>query len=154
MLIRADFSALRHTRWHEYVIRFAFGGAITAAAGVVGEKWGPGVAGLFLAFPAIFPAAVTLIESHEIKRKHKLGLHGTRRGREAAALDASGAARGSGAMFAFGLLVWWLLPGHSAPLVLLAAMLLWLVTATLVWKARHIGHRLRPRRRSGPKRPT
>jgi hypothetical protein len=147
MLIRADLSAIRQTRWHEYMIRFAFGGAITAATGIVAEKWGPGVAGLFLAFPAIFPAAVTLIEGHEIRRKHKLGLHGTRRGREAAALDASGAARGSSGLFAFGLLVWWLLPGHSAPLVLLTATLLWFVTATLVWKARHVGHRLWPKRR-------
>lgn len=148
MLIRADLSTLHQTRWHEYLIRFLFGGAITAAAGVVAEKWGPGVAGLFLAFPAIFPAAVTLIEGHEIKRKHKVGLHGTRRGREAAALDASGAARGSSGLFAFGLLVWWLLPGHSAPLVLVAATPLWLVTGTIVWKARHLGHRLWHKHRS------
>jgi hypothetical protein len=148
MLITADLSALRRTRWHEYMIRFVFGGAITAATGIVAEKWGPGVAGLFLAFPAIFPAAVTLIEKHETKRKHKLGMHGTRRGREAAALDASGAARGSSGLFAFGLLVWWLLPGHSAPVVLFAALLLWFVTAALAWKARHMAHRLWPKRGS------
>lgn len=148
MLVHADFSALHRTRWHEYLIRFLFGGAITAATGLVGHIWGPGIAGLFLAFPAIFPAAATLIETHEKKRKHKLGLHGTRRGREAAALDASGAARGSSGLLAFGLLVWWLIPDHNAALVLGIAVVVWLVTATLCWKARHLGHRLSSRPRS------
>ncbi|HEV2425748.1 MAG TPA: hypothetical protein VGZ29_13045 [Terriglobia bacterium] len=149
MLVHADLSALRRTRWHEYLVRFLFGGAITAATGWVGHEWGPGVAGLFLAFPAIFPAAATLIEAHEKRRKHDLGLRGTRRGREAAALDASGAARGSSGLLVFGLLVWWLIPDHSAALVLGIATGLWLVTATLGWKARHLGHRFSPKRRSG-----
>lgn len=148
MLVHADFSALHRTRWHEYLIRFLFGGAITAATGLAAHEWGPGVAGLFLAFPAIFPAAATLIETHERKRKHRLGLHGTRRGREAAALDAWGAAQGSSGLLAFGLLVWWLIPDHRGALVLGIATVAWLATATLVWKARHLGHRLWPRRRS------
>jgi len=147
MLVHADFSALHRIRWQEYVIRFLFGGAITAATGLVAHRWGPGVAGLFLAFPAIFPAAATLIESHEKKRKHRLGLHGTRRGREAAALEASGAARGSSGLLAFGLLVWWLIPDHQAALVFGVATVVWLATATLCWKARHVGHRLSPKRR-------
>lgn len=148
MLVHADFAALHRTRWHEYLIRFLFGGAITAATAIVAREWGPGVAGLFLAFPAIFPAASTLIEGHEKKRKHKLGLHGTRRGREAAALDASGAARGSSGLLAFGLLVGWLIPDHATALVLACATVLWLGTVTLVWKGRHLGHRLSPKRRS------
>jgi hypothetical protein len=47
--------------------------------------------GLFLAFPAIFPASATLIEQHERRRKQGTGGHGTLRGRRAAALDAAGA---------------------------------------------------------------
>ena len=33
------------------------------------KRYGPGVAGLFLAFPAIFPAGATLIEKHEKEKK-------------------------------------------------------------------------------------
>jgi len=38
------------------------------------------------------PAAITLIEKKEIQKKHKAGLHGTRRGRVVAAVDAAGTA--------------------------------------------------------------
>src|SRR5262249_7072198 len=40
-------------------------------------------------------ASATLIEKHEIRRKRKAGLAGVRRGQQAAALDAAGAALGS-----------------------------------------------------------
>jgi hypothetical protein len=50
------------------------------------------VGGLFLAFPAIFPASATLVEKHEAENKKRRGLSGMVRGREAAALDAAGAA--------------------------------------------------------------
>jgi hypothetical protein len=39
-------------------------------------EWGPAVVGLFLAFPAIFPASATLIEKHERQRKQRQGLTG------------------------------------------------------------------------------
>ncbi|MGO8816823.1 MAG: hypothetical protein ACLQVG_19460 [Terriglobia bacterium] len=51
-MVHLDPSSLRETRWYEYATRFLFGGLITAAAGVIGKKLGPGVGGLFLAFPA------------------------------------------------------------------------------------------------------
>jgi hypothetical protein len=63
MKISLDLSALGKTKWYEYALRFAFGGSITVAAGLVAKKWGPGVGGLFLAFPAIFPASATLVEN-------------------------------------------------------------------------------------------
>jgi hypothetical protein len=47
------------------------------------------IGGLFLAFPAIFPASATLIEKHVRERKEKAGLPGARRGKEAAAFDAT-----------------------------------------------------------------
>ena len=43
---------------------------------MIAPKWGPGIGGLFLAFPAIFPASDTLIEKHERRRKQKKGLQG------------------------------------------------------------------------------
>ncbi len=55
----------------------------------------------FLAMPAIFCASATLIERHETRRKREAGLRGTRRGREAAALEAAGAGLGSIGMLAF-----------------------------------------------------
>jgi len=57
MTIRIDLSGLRRTKWHDYAIRFLFGGLITGAAGLIAQRWGPGIGGLFLAFPAIFPAS-------------------------------------------------------------------------------------------------
>jgi hypothetical protein len=93
MKIGLDLSALGKTKWYEYALRLAFGGSITVAAGLLAKQWGPGVGGLFLAFPAIFPASATLIEKHE--KKNSNSLDGTVRGREAAGLDAAGAAIGS-----------------------------------------------------------
>jgi hypothetical protein len=62
MRIKADLSALAQTKWHDYAVRFLFGGFITALAGIIAKKFGPGIGGLFLAFPAILPASATLIE--------------------------------------------------------------------------------------------
>jgi Protein of unknown function (DUF3147) len=79
MRIEIDPSALKKTRWYEFAVRFLFGGLITAATGLIAKKFGPGVGGLFLAFPAIFPASATLIEKHEKQKKERAGLHGSAR---------------------------------------------------------------------------
>jgi hypothetical protein len=71
MTIKIDPSGLKQTKWHEYALRFVAGGIITVLAGMAARKWGPGVGGLFLAFPAVFPASAALIEKHERKRKQK-----------------------------------------------------------------------------------
>src|SRR5438067_4866772 len=54
--------------WKAYGLRFAFGGLITAITGLIAHNFGPVVGGLFLAFPAILPASVTLIEDHDGER--------------------------------------------------------------------------------------
>src|ERR1700704_5640407 len=133
MKISLDLSALGKTKWYEYALRFAFGGSITVAAGLVAKKWGPGVGGLFLAFPAIFPASATLMEKHEKQKKQQHGLDGTIRGREAAGLDAAGAAIGSIGLIAFAVVVWQLMPRLSTWLVMSCATLAWLVTSVLIW---------------------
>lgn len=99
--IRFSGSALKDSRWYEYAIRFALGGAATVFADLISHYYGAAVGGLFLALPVIFAASVTLIEKHEIRRKREAGLEGVRRGEEAAALDAAGAALGSLGLFAF-----------------------------------------------------
>jgi hypothetical protein len=134
MVIRINLPALRRNKWHDYVIRFFFGGLITAAAGLVATHWGAAIGGLFLAFPAIFPASATLIEKHEKQKKNRAGLHGTARGREAAALDAKGAAIGCIGLAGFALVVWQLLVPWSTGIVLSGASLLWLACSGLGWR--------------------
>src|SRR5215469_12828787 len=106
MRIQLNISALNESRWYQLLVRFCLGGVITAAAGLIAKKYGPGVGGIFLAFLAIFPAGATLIEKHERERKEKLGLHGKVRARQAASLDAAGAAMGSIGLLVFALLIW------------------------------------------------
>jgi hypothetical protein len=145
-LIGAKMSRLKETKWHEYLLRFVFGGAATVLAGVVAKHFGAGAGGLFLAFPAIFPATATLIESHEKKRKAKIGADGTRRGRVEASIDSAGAALGCFGLAGFAVVLWRLLPRHSAALILLAAMVVWMAVSMAWWelrKRRVFGVRLR-----------
>jgi hypothetical protein len=135
MRVHLDFSALRKTRWNEYSVRFLFGGAITLATGFVAKHFGPVVGGLFLAFPAIFPASVTLVAKHEREKKQKAGMDGTARGEKAAALDARGAAIGTFGLGFFALLIWKLLPIWNWMTVLGLAILAWLVVSILIWNA-------------------
>jgi len=132
--IRIDVAGLRRTKWYEYAIRFLFGGLITATAGLIADRWGPAIGGLFLAFPAILPASATLVEKHERQKKALVGLHGAERGREAAALDAAGAAIGCIGLAGFALIVWQFLALSQPWIVLGAAGLLWLVSSGLGWR--------------------
>src|ERR1700730_12801570 len=135
MRIKVNLASLKRTEWHEFLTRFLLGGAITVATGLIARYFGPVVGGLFLAFPAIFPAGATLIDKHERDKKRRAGIPHTIRGRLAAALDARGAAMGSLALAAFGLLVWKLLPRHNAALILAAAVGSWLAIAIASWRA-------------------
>jgi hypothetical protein len=132
MLVRLSFSSLSDGRWYEYIVRFLLGGAATAITGLIGARWGPGVGGLFLAFPAMLCASATLVESHERRRKREIGLQGKRRGEDAAALEAAGAALGSMGLVAFALTVF--LVNAAAPWSSLAlASLVWAATAGSCW---------------------
>jgi MFS family permease len=137
-VIDVKFSALRGTRPREYLIRFLFGGMATVLAGIIAKRFGPGVGGLFLAFPAIFPASVTLIESHEKERKAKIGQDGTIRGRMAASIDSAGAALGCVGLAGFALFLWRVLPGHNPWLVMLAAMIVWTALCIGLWRLRKL----------------
>jgi hypothetical protein len=136
MTVHLDFSALPKTRWSEYIVRFLFGGAITVIAGLLAERFGPVLGGLFLAFPAIFPASATLIEKHEKQKKEKARMNGVKRGRQAAALDARGAAMGSLGLICFAIVVWKALLVWNAVLDLTLATAAWLGVATVVWNIR------------------
>jgi Protein of unknown function (DUF3147) len=116
-------SQLKDTKAWEYIVRFVFGGAITVATGIIGKVWGPLVAGLFLAFPAILPASLTLVKQHD--------------GRKQAVEDARGARLGSIALVAFAGVVLATV-GRIPPFaVLLLASVTWLLVSVGAWLALH-----------------
>ena len=135
-MVDAKPSSLKETKPHEYLVRFVFGGAATVLAGLVAKHFGPGAGGLFLAFPAIFPATATLIETHEKKRKAKIGHDGTNRGRIAASIDAGGAALGCVGLAGFASVLWLLLPQHNSAAILIAALAVWMILSITLWEVR------------------
>ena len=133
MIVDVNFASLKSTKPHEYALRFLFGGIVTVTAGIIARRFGPGIGGLFLAFPAIFPASATLIENHEKQRKQQAGYDGTRRGRTAAGLDAAGTFLGALALLLFAFVIYRLLPSQAPCLTLAVASLTWLALSVLLW---------------------
>ena len=122
---------LKQTKMHEYLMRFVFGGVVAVGAGLVGNWWGAAIGGLFLAFPSILPASLTLVKGHA-----KLS--------GAAGADALGAALGSLGLLAFAVVGWQLAALVPGWLMLLAACLIWTVVAVTAWIAFqcwHLGRR-------------
>jgi hypothetical protein len=115
---------MRRAAWWEIALRFVFGGVITTAAGFVAERWGAGPGGLFLAFPAILPATLTLVKEYE--------------GRAQAADDARGAVLGAVALAGFAATVWFAAEHHVSGLTTLAlATFVWLGVSVSLWKVRY-----------------
>jgi hypothetical protein len=105
----------------ELAIRFAFGGGITVVTHLIANAWGPVVAGLFLAFPALLPASLTLIRRHD--------------GPTEAAEDARGALAGCVALAVFAAVVWWGFGGDRSPaVVLFTAAAAWFAVAVALWR--------------------
>lgn len=103
----------------DLLIRFGFGAAVSAIAGVFTVVFGVEIGGIFLAFPAILPATLTLVEKEEEQRK-------------AEDLDV-GAIIGAVALIAFAVVGWSLFPAVGAPPTLVAAGATWLVVAVGVY---------------------
>ena len=137
MIPTIDAGMLKRAHWHQFVVRFVLGGAVTVGTGIVARHWGPLIGGLFLTVPAIFPASASLLEQHQTQKKQRAGIRCRRRGRKAAALDAAGAVLGGCGLIAFGLAAWFglltLAPGGALSLAALA----WLVVAVSLWWIRH-----------------
>ena len=138
MKILINLAALRQVKWYEHFTRFLLGGLISVVAGLIAKAFGPTVGGLFLAFPAIFPASATLLDKHEREKKRDAGIPCTNRGLLAVALDARGAAMGSLALGAFAWAVWRMLPHLGSAKVLGAALALWVILATALWRTRKL----------------
>jgi hypothetical protein len=136
MIVQAQFAAIKGIKPHEWAIRFVFGGLCCVAAGLIADRFGPGIGGLFLAFPAIFPAGASLVETHEEKHKARAGYDGTNRGREVASIDALGASIGCLGLAGFALVFWLCLPRLGTWSVSALASLVWLLLSISFWLLR------------------
>ncbi len=116
---KVSLAGLKGTRAREYLVRFLVGGLLTAATGLVSHAWGPGVGGLFLGFPAVLPASLTLVKEHE--------------GRAKAVDDARGARLGSVALAVFALLVFAEIRAVPVAIVLATATAGWLAVGGGLW---------------------
>ena len=109
-----DWSKLFNANLPEILIRFVFGAGIALVAAMAGTVFGPRFGGLFLAFPAVLPATLTLIEKKE--------------GTAKAWADASGGVLGAVGLTAFAFTALQLL--HTNPAVaLLLALVAWLLVS-------------------------
>jgi hypothetical protein len=131
-MVKTSIGALKEGRWYEHVLRFVLGGAATVITGLIAKYEGPEIGGLFLAMPAMLCASATLVDSHERRRKREAGLEGSGRAKDAAALDAAGAAAGSVALLTFAAVIFALSP--RAPWTALClATIAWCATAVSCW---------------------
>lgn len=129
-------TSLRETTPMEYARRFLFGGLVTVIATLIADKWGPVIGGMFLAFPGIFPAAVSLVEKHKTERESEVGKMGVAAARAEASVEASGASAGTWGLAGFGLVIWKESVTHSLPMTLACAALAWVVVSWIVWMFR------------------
>jgi hypothetical protein len=145
MKASADFSALKKTKWHEYAVRFLLGGSVTVIAGLLAKYYGPVFGGLFLAFPAIFPASATLVDKHERQKKQRAGIPQTTRGRQVAGVDAAGAELGSLGLATFAYIIWKLLPSWNVAMTFIVAVSAWLCVSCSLWwlRKKHSSHSLK-----------
>jgi len=145
MFVQVTLAALSKVKWTDVATRFLFGGAVTAITGLLAKHFGPTFGGLFLAFPAIFPASVTLLAKKQEEAKAKHGTKGAHRGREAAALEARGAIFGCVGLACFGLIVWKMLQDWNGAGVLALATAAWVAISIALWaltrRARHAWRR-------------
>src|SRR5438105_12517855 len=109
-----DWARLASVKPADLGLRFGFGAVIALLASVAGTVFGPRFGGLFLAFPAVLPATLTLIEKNE--------------GTTKAWADASGGVLGAIGLAGFAFTALQLL--RSNPLVALTlALFAWLLVS-------------------------
>ncbi|MGW5481542.1 DUF3147 family protein [Streptomyces sp. NPDC004008] len=117
--VRVEWRAAARAPRKDMLLRFGFGAGVSLLAAVVSALLGPFVGGVFLAFPAILLASVTLVAEEE----------GLRRARD----DARGAALGTLGLLAFAVVVTVLVRHHSAWPGLVAATAAWAVVSSAAY---------------------
>jgi PncC family amidohydrolase len=115
---RLDLKKIRTINPRDYALRFAFGALISACAAILTLKFGPKFGGLFLAFPAILPATLTLLEKKD--------------GLAQAVSDMRGAAIGSLGLIAFAVVALMLIKRNPG-VALLAALAAWALVGVTVY---------------------
>lgn len=112
-------SSLKAAPVMDLAIRFAFGVTVSATAAVISTVWGYRLGGLFLAFPAILPATLSLIEKENSKREAKQ--------------DDVGAVLGATALFGFAGGCWLLISRVGAAATLACAAIAWVLVAVALY---------------------
>jgi uncharacterized membrane protein (GlpM family) len=136
MKVAIDLAPLRQARWSGHLVRFLIGGAVTVATGVIAEKAGAVVGGLFLAFPAIFPVGLATIEKlHNQQAGPAARGH---RARRAAIAESVGAIFASFGLIGFALSSWLLLRVSSLATALSGAVVAWILVAVSAWVTNRI----------------
>jgi hypothetical protein len=133
-LVGIELRALRKIRPRELAIRFAFGAFASLLAGCITLVFGARAGGLFLAFPAILTAGLTLIEKKD--------------GRSAAVHNIEGAVLGAAGLAAFAIVVEQALERTSLGWALALAFGAWLATALALYLAAELTRRVIGRRRT------
>jgi len=114
-----EMSRLRSVKRSEYAIRFMLGAFVSVGAAIFAKHVSARFGGTFLAFPAILPASLTLLQSKQGARQ--------------ADRDAVGAVLGGLALTVFAGVVEATL-GHLNPYAALAlALLIWLTVSTALY---------------------
>ena len=122
----SDESAIPHLDPHgvkdkkpmDFLVRFVFGASISAIAALMSVKFQL-FGGMFLAFPAIMPASLTLIERDG--------------GRKEATIDAEGAIIGAIGLLAFAVVAAFGIKPIGAVTALIGAAIAWLVVSIVVY---------------------
>ncbi len=114
--------------FRDYAVRFAFGAAIALVAGLLGMWFGPKFGGVFLGFPAILPASLTLIQKKD--------------GKEQAAIDSEGAVFGAIAFVVFAVVVALVVTHWGVVATVVVGLVIWTVVAVALYAiARAVLHR-------------
>lgn len=114
-----DLLSIRKTRPRDYAIRFAFGAVISVVAALISKAAGARLGGAFLAFPAILPASLTLIQEKDGSRD--------------ADRDAVGSVLGGLALVAFAVVAEIAFGRIPAPTVLACCVAGWLAAAFVLY---------------------
>ena len=110
---------LREVAPRELLVRFALGATVSIVAGIIAKVIGARIGGVFLAFPAILPASLTIVQSKE----------GTRR----ADRNAIGAVLGGAALVVFAVVGETFFTRQNPAAVLFAALGAWLFVSFLFY---------------------
>jgi Protein of unknown function (DUF3147) len=132
-LPRADPRNLAEHGPKDYVARFVFGAAISLLAGLIGMFLGPKFGGVWLGFPAILPASLTMIQK--------------RHGKEEAAIDSEGAVLGAAAFVVYAIVLTIFTSPWGVVATLVVALVLWTVVAVALYTLTRIvfGHHAAPK---------